>query len=291
MSVLSRYLPDATPTPVQPELTPMQQLAAACESLSVEAFQVGDIGRLLNRKGAKLSQVVREAFTGLVPRDPQRPESISIPPMQRMLNTFDYTELMPMTMNKPVALRGYFEPYAAFLATDPLVHILALVKDCLQPAQKRFSYYLSNPEEFSQRAGFEYGSLFSESALETLLKAQAAFLTEGNRTATAEFGDLFENKRGVLVVADTLNAANQQRWKVTPDEVNREVQKLVQLATTLLDSLAQQGDKASAEFTTMVAKEIHLVARWVEWYAAISVSFLDATSAMKANEKLIMALK
>jgi len=289
MSAFSRHLPQ--PAPAQVALAPLPQLMALCDQVSFEAFATNSLGSYLSNKGAGLSHAFGEALRSAFTRDHAKPEVIALGPLQRLLATFDYTVLMEVVVNKPVGVQGNLNDYVQYLAKDPLTHLVGLIPMVLVPAQKRFAYYLNNTSEIGQRHKFEYGSLYSSDALEQLLNQQAGFVTEGNNTGTDTFGNLWGNKNEFLNTVSLLNELNQQRMrKAAPELVNREVQKLAQLAEALLTNLTQHGDAASSQFVAAITEEMRLVARWVEWYSMTITQILDFTTAMKHTEHTVMAL-
>lgn len=161
------------------------------------------------------------------------------------------------------------------------------------PAQKRFGYYLSNPNDVNERRDFMHGSNYSAERLEQVKGQMGGFLHTGSRSSTRDYGDVFASNNEFLVSCDNLNQVNSARWaKANPAQVDKQVQNLVKIATSLFDQLGNGGgDKATPQFTKMLGDELRLVAQWVEWYAVAVTQIVDATTAMKHNELLIMNIK
>jgi hypothetical protein len=289
MSITARYLTDETPAD---EVNPLQHLLNVCDEVSVEAFNVGNLGDWFSRKGAQISSALTEAFRYLTTADFSRPETLNSRQLRTVLATVQYTELSTKEAHIPVGLKGTMGDYAATLGRDVSPLVDGLLSNVILPAQKRFGHYLSNPNDVKERREFSHGSQYSLEQLEKVKAAMAYHLVAGNRSSTREYGEVFDNNLEIVNVCDQLNTINASRWaKANPQEMEKQVGLLIKIATSLFDHLSEgAGANASAQFTKMVADELRNVALWVEWYAVAVTQITDATVAMKANEKQLMAI-
>lgn len=289
MSVVNKYLPDETPAA---QVTPLQHLYDVCDEVSVEAFAVGGLGDWFARKGATISHALTEAFRHITTTDFTKPEIINSRQLRQMLSTVQYSELMEYPAHIPVGLQHGMRDYTALLNGTVGDHLNGLLDNVIMPAQKRFGHYLSNPGDTNERRDFMHGSMYDAKSLDVVKEQMGSFLQPGSHASTRDFGDVFSNSMEFLASCDNLNEVNTTRWtKANPAQVEKQVQLLVKIASSLFDNLANGGGaNASPQFTAMLGEELRLVAMWVEWYAVAVTQITDATTAMKHNEKLIMQI-
>jgi hypothetical protein len=290
MSVVEKYL--TAPDAVETSVSPLQDLADICTEISNEAFSVNNVGDYFTRKGAKLSVAVREAFRYITTRDYRKPEQLNASQLARMLRTVHYTELANDLAYQPLGFTGNLCAYTTELNGKPLTYVLGLINEVLIPAQRRFAYYLNNPGEYNERREFEAGSKYTLQMLEELKRDEGKWMTLGNHSSTAAFGELFDNNGEIVKTCELLNNFNDKRWvQAAPQKIEQEVNKLVKISGALFENLSRSAqDAASAQFINMLATEISTVAKWMEWYAVMTTRVMDATTAMKENEKTLMAL-
>lgn len=290
MTLINKYLPDTTPvTPVNP----MQHLYDVCDQVSVEAFAVGGLGEWFTRKGATITHAISEAFRFVTGSDFSKPEAIDTRDLRKMLSTVQYSELMNYTVHIPVGLNTGMLDYSKLLDGSVKELLCGLLDNVVIPAQKRFGHYLSNPADVNERRDFAHGASYSAERLEQVKGLMGGFLQPGNHSSTRDYGDVFSSNNEFLSTCDYLNSVNTARWaKANPAQLEKQVQTLVKIATSLFDQLAAGGGaKATPQFTKMLGDELRLVAQWVEWYAVAVTQIADATTAMRHNELLIMNIK
>lgn len=288
-SVVNKYLPDETPAT---QVTPLQHLYDVCDEVSVEAFAVGGLGDWFTRKGATITHALTEAFRYIATSDFTKPEVINSRQLRQMLSTVQYSELMEYPAHIPVGLNAGMRDYTTLLQGNVKTLLIGLLSNVIVPAQKRFGHYLSHPNDVNERRDFAHGSMYSAKNLEEIKGQMGGFLQTGSHSSTRDFGDVFSNSMEFLTSCDNLNDVNTQRWSdANPAQIEKQVQILVKIATSLFDGLANGGGaNASPQFTAMLGEELRLVAQWVEWYAVAVTQIVDATTAMKHNEKLIMSI-
>lgn len=288
MSFLAKYVDDAAvPTPT---LTPVQALNAELETVSIEAFKIGDLGGYIARKSNQLSMVVSEGFKALLVDDKVKTPTFDLNAINRKLAGLDYLAIGETELHIPVGFSAtYLNQYIKMLEEGPLVSMNELVDEVLVPAQKFLSYYINNPDEQLQRHNFNGGVGRNKDYLANLISGHSSWFAPGSRSSTRKLEDLFENKNGINHAFVTLSSLNRG-IKVTPDKVNREVAKLSQLAQTLFSSIDPSTTKATPQFLAEAAQQLKLASDWVSWYAAVTTQLLDVNSAMKHNEKLLLAL-
>lgn len=288
MSVVQKYLD--TPTPKQ--VDPMVELIDLCNTISTEAFAVGNLSGYLNRRIAQLSNAAREAFRSVFTRNFKTPEVLNAAPVARLLQTIQYTELADKLAYIPTGFTGNFREYTQELETKVQPYLVGLTKEVLIPSQKRFGHYLNNLQDINERRNFEAGSKYSLQMLEERIRDEGKWTIRGNHRDNAPWGELFNNNGEISAAFMSLNQVNQACWKASsPQLVEREVNRLMQIATTLFEYLEEEASEhATAQFVEMLATELQTVARWVEWYSVMATRLLDITAAMKENEKQLMAL-
>jgi hypothetical protein len=300
MSLLQQYaqLPEEAAQAVQEELPAentngLGDLLEIYETVSQEAFTVGDVNNYLQRKSAKISAVVRDNFRALTTWNFQRPEVINVSPLARALNTRNFTDISELAVNVPVGFDGMLVDFATLLTNQSLPLATGVIVDVLLPAQKCFAYYINSPVDTGEVRELVFKPKYSYGDLEAVIKQEATFQIPGNRRSSAALQDVFASKQDITTTADLVNKLNHTLWQqVTPQRVQAETDKLVKLSTTLLGILeGGEVTNTSAVFVKSLMGQLVDVGRFVEWYSTLMTRLGDLTTAMKLNEKLIIELQ
>ena len=302
MSLLENYKPEPMPDeaellkaaaePQAEETGGLADLIDVYETVSEEAFVVGDLNNYLQRKSAKISAAIRDNFRTLTTWNFKRPEVINVQPLARALNTRDYTDLCELSVYVPVGFNGELLEYATLLTNQSQPLASGILVNMLLPAQKCFAYYINSPGETQDRRELVIKPKFTLGQLDAVIKAEAKFLIAGNHRSTSLLCDVFENKNAIVSTADLLNKLNHTLWQqVTPEKVKEETDKLVKVSTVLFGLLENSDNKTSPVFLKSLMGQLVEVGKFVEWYSTLMARLADFTSAMKLNEKTLLDLK
>ena len=295
MSLLQEYTPQ--PDNVDPVVEEQSDangfgsLLELYETISEEAFIVGDVNNWLQRKAAKISTTVRDNLRALTNFNFKRPDVINVQPMARSLNTRDYTDLVGLEVYVPVGFQNELLGYATTLTSVSQPLAAGALVDVLLPAQKCFGYYINNTGEANETRELICKPKTTLADITKVIEAEAAYFIAGNHRSTAPLGDVFENKNAIVTTADMLNKINHSLWQqVPPEKVQAEVEKLSKLSTVLLGLLENNADNTSAVFVKALVGQLVEVGRFIEWYAVLMTRLGDFTAAMKLNEKNLIDL-
>jgi hypothetical protein len=295
MSLLQEYTPQPEveePVAVEAEPNGLGDLLELFETVSEEAFTVGDVNSWLQRKAAKISATVRDNFRTLTTFNFKRPEVINVQPLARSLGTRDYTDLVGLDVYVPVGFQNELLGYATTLTSVSQPLAAGALTDVLLPAQKCVGYYINNTGEANETRELICKPKTTTGDIAKVVQAESAYFIAGNHRATAPLGDVFENKNAIITTADMLNKINHSLWQqVPPEKIQAEVEKLSKLSTTLLGLLENNSDNTSAVFVKSIVGQLVEVGRFIEWYATLMTRLGDFTSAMKLNEKNLIDLQ
>jgi hypothetical protein len=276
----------------QPETNGLSDLLELYETVSEEAFQVGDLNNWLQRKASVISSAVRDQFRALTTWNFRKPEMINIQPLQRALGTYQYTDIQELEVYVPVGFQHQLLWYATLLTNFSQPLATGALSDVLFPSQKCFAYYINNLGEANESRELICSPKVTVQDLTKVIEGEAEYFIQGNHRTTAALGDVFENLSSITTTADMLNKINHSLWQlVPPQKVQDETQKLVKLSTTLLGLLESNNEKTSPVFVKSLMGQLVEVGRFIEWYATLMTRLGDFTSAMKMNEKNLLDIK
>ncbi|MNC18868.1 hypothetical protein D3C81_551960 [compost metagenome] len=295
MSLLQEYAPQLAAAPVveeQSDANGFGTLLELFETISEEAFIVGDVNNWLQRKAAKISTTVRDNLRALTNFNFKRPDVINVQPLARSLNTRDYTDLVGLNVYVPVGFQNELLGYATTLTSVSQPLASGALIDVLLPAQKCFGYYINNTGEANETRELICKPKITLADITKVIEAESAYFIAGNHRSSAPLGDVFENKNAIVTTADMLNKINHSLWQqVPPEKVQAEVEKLSKLSTVLLGLLENNSDNTSAVFVKSLVGQLVEVGRFIEWYAVLMTRLGDFTAAMKLNEKNLIDLQ
>lgn len=281
-SVLNKYAtPIKTEEPKVEALSPALEMYAALELVSNEAAIIGNMTNYFSRNYQKVNMAVREGFRYLTTWNYDPMVKLNSQQMASFITSLDYIEIQDTHVSQPASFKGSLLPYTSDLVVRAKVMRDVLDK-VLKPAAARFGHYLNTPIDRGERRQFEYGINIGIK-LDDLIKADAEYFGSG-RSATAKFGDLYSSledfvrsERNMEEVAAIVSGGNT-------NEVKRAVDSLSAVATTLIERLGVETDKASKEFVTMLGEELKEVARWVEWYALQMTRIIETNNVIAKIE-------
>lgn len=289
MSLLDTYLPSEVEEPKEEEINTLAQLLEYHETIATEAFTVGDMNTWLQRRGAKISAAISNAFRNLTTFNFERPEVINTGAMRRTLSTHNYTDLMDLKVYIPVGFNGSLADYVNHLSGPAQGLAQQLVVTLLVPVQKCLSHYINQPGDSMDSRELVFAPKLSLDELNAVKSQTAKYFIAGNRRTTEDLGNVFGNKNEIITTTEHLNQLNTSLWnQVRPETVERETQKVVKLATTLLGQLENEDSNTAPEFIKNITDLIGMTGLYVEWYAVLQTQLADFTSAMKLNEKILL---
>lgn len=294
MSLLDTYLPAEVVDPQEDttqdsDINTLAKLLEFNEAVATEAFLVGDMNNWLQRKAARISAAINDAFRTLTTFNFERPEVINVGAMRRILATRDYTDLTELKVYIPVGFNGSLIDYVQHLSTQGQGLAQRLVIELLHPMQKCLSHYINRPGDSMDSRELMFAPKLSLDELSTVKSQTAEFFIAGNRRTTEDLGNVFGNKNEITTTAERLNQLNASLWnQVRPELVEKETQKIVSLATTLMGQLESSDNNTSPEFIKTITGLIGMTGQYVEWYAALQTQLADFTAAMKLNEKILL---
>lgn len=292
MSLIDTYIPsEVEETTEDPTVNTLAQLLEFNEVIATEAFVVGDMNNWLQRKGARISASINDAFRTLTTFNFEKPEVVNTNALRRILSTHDYTDLVELKVYIPVGFNGTLVDYVNHLSIQGQGLAQRMIVELLLPMQKCLSHYVNRPGDTMDSRELAFAPKLDLDTLNTLNSQTAEYFVSGNRRTTADLGDVFDNKNELVESAEKLNQLNASLWQqVRPETVERETQKVVKLATTLMGLLESNDNNTSPEFIKTITGLIGMTGQYVEWYAAFQTQLADFTAAMKLNEKILVDL-
>lgn len=272
-------------TPVE-----LERLYVACEQYSQEAFNISDISRSILTRTAKLTAVFRDAFRFVTTWDYSRPEVLNVRSLARVLKSHQYTDVADIVVYKPVGFHGNLLEYVNELQQVQLPTLASIRESVLQHARRELSAYIDDPDSLNEnRAMTLVTPGFSLAKLEELKRTEAKWVIAGNRSTEATYGELFQNHNECSEALTKLNTVNASRWKTAnPKQVSDELMSTTAIVGRLLESLNQEGVGVSDQVRKVIAEQVELIARWIEWYSVMVTRIIDLTAAMKLTEKKLL---
>lgn len=278
------------PAPFHTTLPELERLYKACEVISNEAFTIKDINRTIVQKTARLGAVLKDAFRFMTTWDYSKPEQLNPQQVYKLLKETPYTDIIDLGVYKPLGFKGWIYAYVQDIESVQLPVLEGVVTQVLQPAQKRFGYYLSDLQNLTEKRIKEQKSNdYTLDRLQTLINTEGKWTIEGNRTTEANYGDLYQNNNECYQTLLTMNTINTRRWNnANPKHVAKQMDDVVSVSKALLTTMEQNQTLVSRQVIQLLADEITLVARWVEWYSVMTTRILDTTAALKLTEKKLL---
>lgn len=256
-------------------IDPIRQLYIACESISTEAAEMGNISGWFARQGANMSMAIKRGFELITTLNWAPLTTLYPSNMQTVMRTRDYMELQNQTFPQPRGFSGNLLNYITDMAPR-IVLATALKQNVIDPAIQRLGYFVTNASERNERRSFPGGAA-DVGQLASLLADEAKYF-KGGADATAAFGDLFSNNGEFIQAEYKMVEYGKLLAKGSPETVKAAVQQLVAVAEGLFKSLATDSDPTSKELIQTVGNELAGVAKWVEWYA-VQITHLTETNA------------
>lgn len=292
MSLLDTYIPSAVEeTEEDVTVNSLAQMLEFHEEVTTEAFVVGDMNNWLQRKGARISASINDAFRTLTTFNFEKPEVVNTNALRRILSTRDYTDLVELKVYIPVGFNGTLIDYVNHLSIQGQGLAQRMIVELLLPIQKCLSHYINRPGDSMDSRELAFAPKLDLDVLSAVKSQTAKYFVSGNRRTTTDLGDAFGNKNEIITTAEKLNQLNASLWQqVRPETVERETQNVVKLATTLMGLLEDSDNNTSPEFIKLITGLIGVTGQYVEWYAAFQTQLADFTAAMKLNEKILVDL-
>lgn len=284
MSVYTRYGENevvsneaVAPAPVDP----IRAFYVACEAISTEAAEMGNIAGWFARKGAATSMAIQNGFEKLTTFTWAPLTTLHPNQMQTILRTHDYMELADRPVHKPRGFVGNLAAYVEDIAPRVLM-ATQLKVNVVDPAIKRLGHYVTNAKERSDRRDFVGGS--ADIAEVAGLLANEAKWFKGNE-ATTNFGTLFDNNAEFVKAEYKMVEYGKMYSSSSPSQLLAAVQQLNAVAAGLFKTLSSERDPASKQMVQMVGNELGNVAKWVEWYAMQMTRLTEVNQVFATLEK------
>jgi hypothetical protein len=246
------------------QIDPIRQFYVACESISMEAAEMGAISGWFARMGANVSMSIKRGFELMTTFNWAPLTTLYPSNMNTVMRSLDYMEIQSTPVSMPRGFTGNLHDYVMGMAPRiaTAVNVKATVID---PAIKRLGYYVTNPTERGDRRDFPGGAA-DATQLAKFLADEAKFFKAGN-DATTMFGNLFSNNAEFVKAEFQMVEYGKLLAQASPEQVRASVEQLVAVAQGLFKSLSSERDPASKQLIQTIGNELATVAKWVEWYA------------------------
>lgn len=273
------------PTALAQPLPELERLYLACEAFTDGAFPDTGCEGFFDAV-SRLGKGLKDAFRFMTTWDFSQPERLDANGVKRLLSKVQYTDIADITIYQPVGFTGNLAAYAAELLAEQLPTLTALQHGLIKPAQKRFGYYLSDLENLTERRVQQDRGDFTEERLSRLVATEAKWTVTGNRTTEVPFGRVFDNNTQCSETMEVVGHINAKRWQdANPKVIEKEVKALVEIVLKLVSLIDDKTAPVSKPVALLLASEIGLVARYIEWYSVMSTRLTDFTTALKLTEK------
>jgi len=260
-----------------------------CQTVSTEAYTISELHSLVQNRMAKLKAGLNDVFRFITTWDYSRPEVINTNSVRAKLRQSRYTDVADIVVAKPVGFLGNLEDYVQELYVQHLPYMAGIRPSVLMKTSRLMAYYLNDLERLSERRVETPSKEYSDEIRASLIEKEARWTVEGNRSSEAAFGDLFVNNNGCVTAMDVVNKLNRRRWaEANPKEIVKEVQRLQQTATALLDAIHRQETTPSKQVMAEIANNLQHAARWVEWFSVMQTRVIDTTTALKHTERTLL---
>lgn len=262
-----------------PAVDPIRQFYFACESISMEAAEMGSISGWFARMGSNISMAVQRGFELMTTYNWAPLTTLYPSNMNTVMRSRDYMEIQTKPVSQPRGFSGNLHDYVMGLA--PRIQLACAIKaNVLDPAIQRLGYYVTNPTERGERRDFPGGAA-DVGQLSKLLAEEAKYF-KGGSDATATFGQLFSNNAEFVKAEYQMVDYGKLLAQTPPSAVKASVEQLVAVAQGLFKSLSSERDPASKQLIQTIGNELATVAKWVEWYA-VQMTRLTETNAVFAQ--------
>lgn len=262
---------------------PMRQFYRACQTISMEAAEMGSIAGFFVRAGNNISMAVKRGFETLTTYDWAPLPTLYPGNMRSVARTRDYLQYADKFVNQPRGFIGNLHDYV--MSMEARIVLAAQIKQLvLDPAVKRLGYYVSNPTERAERRDFPGGAA-DVAQTAKLLADEAKWYGKGDNQATATFGSLFNSMADFVAADYKLVEYAKLMDQAKPADIRATVEALSATAQSLFKSLANDKDNASKQLIQTIGNELQNVAKWVEWYAVQYTKLVETTQVFATLEK------
>lgn len=262
---------------------PMRQFYRACQTISMEAAEMGSIAGFFVRAGNNISMAVKRGFETLTTYDWAPLPTLYPGNMRSVARTRDYLQYADKFVNQPRGFIGNLHDYV--MSMEARIVLAAQIKQLvLDPAVKRLGYYVSNPTERGDRRDFPGGAA-DVAQTAKLLADEAKWYGKGDNQATATFGSLFNSMADFVAADYKLVEYAKLMDQAKPADIRATVEALSATAQSLFKSLANDKDNASKQLIQTIGNELQNVAKWVEWYAVQYTKLVETTQVFATLEK------
>lgn len=285
MSLFTRYGTNevvSNESASEQQIDPIRQFYIACESISMEAAEMGAISGFFARMGANVSMSIKRGFELMTTFNWGPLTTLYPANMQTVMRSLDYLDLQDKIVSQPRGFSGNLHEYV--MAVEPrIVQACAIKAAVIDPAIQRLGYYVTNPGERGDRRDFPGGAL-NVGQLAKFYADEAKFF-KGGSDATASFGALFSNNQEFVRAEFKMLEYGKLLAQTPPDTVRAAVEQLAAVAQGLFKSLSSDRDPASKQLIQTIGNELATVAKWVEWYAYQITKLTEVNQVFATLEK------
>ena len=285
MSLFSRYGTNDVISNESAEpkvIDPIKQLYLACESISTEAAEMGNIAGYFARSGANLSMSLKRGFELLTTYNYAPLATLYPANMATIMRTVDYLAIQDQVCPQPRGFSGNLHDYVMGMAPR-LTLAVSIQKNVIAPAMTRLGYYVTNAAERGERRDFPGGA--ADIAQIGKLLAEEAKYFKNDNSPTATFGQLFQSNSDFIKAEVKMVEYGKLLAASPPAAVRTSVEQLVSVAEGLFKSLSSDRDPASKQLIQTIGNELATVAKWVEWYAVQITRLTETNQVFSQLEK------
>jgi len=264
------------------QVDPIRQFYIACESISMEAAEMGMISGWFARMGANISMSIKRGFELMTTFNWAPLTTLYPANMQTVMRSLDYMVIQEKIVSQPRGFSGNLHDYV--MGLQPRIQLAATIKTAvLDPAIQRLGYYVTNPAERGDRRDFPGGSM--DAGQIAKLYAEEAKYFKGGNDATNTFGALFSNNNEFVKAEFQMVSYGKLLDQCSPTVVRASVEQLTAVASGLFKSLSSERDPASKQLIQTIGNELANVAKWVEWYAIQITKLTEVNQVFATLEK------
>ncbi|WDS62234.1 virion structural protein [Pseudomonas phage D6] len=265
-----------------PSVDPIRQFYFACESISMEAAEMGAISGWFARMGANVSMSIKRGFELLTTFNWAPLTTLYPANMQTVMRSLDYMEIQSKMVSMPRGFSGNLHDYV--MGMQARIALAATIKTAvIDPAIKRLGYYVTNPSERSDRRDFPGGALDANQIAKLYAEEMKYF--KGGNDATTNFGSLFSNNQEFVKAEFQMVEYGKVLATCPPETVRASVEQLSAVAQGLFKSLSSERDPASKQLIQTIGNELATTAKWIEWYAIQITKLTEVNQVFATLEK------
>lgn len=268
---------------IETPVDPLKLFYKTCETISTEAAEMGSIAGFFVRAGNNFAINIKKGFEFLTTWNWAPIPTLNPGNMRSIARTRDYMVLQDKPVAQPRGFVGNLHDYV--MEMQPRILLMSQIKtNVIDPAIKRLGYYVTNPDQRSDRRDFPGGAA-DVAQTAKLLVDEARYFGKGDNQATATFGQLFNNMNEFVQTEYKLVEYAGLMKAADPATIRGAVENLSAIAGGLFKSMGNPNDVSSKQLTQAIGAELQGVAKWVEWYAVQYTRLVETTQVCASIEE------